>query len=80
LTRVVIGVTFVMRVWGKLKVGAAAVAAHVKWPRTVMAKNIEPALFFFPLPLMFLESVDGVGSLAGSTRPEYVLLIGVEPS
>ena len=45
LCRVVVGIMFLMHVWGKFNAGAAAVAANV------MAKNgLEPAASFLPMP------------------------------
>ena len=59
LVRVVVGVMFLMHVWGKFNAGAAAVAANV------FAKNgIEPALMWAYF-IMFLELVGGICLILG---------------
>ncbi len=72
LTRVVIGIMFVMHVWGKFKVGAAAVAANI------MAKNgLEPALFF-AYAAIFLESVGGVCIIIGLFTRFFAAALAIE--
>lgn len=57
--RIVVGIMFLMHVWGKFKLGAPAVAANV------FAKNgIEPALMWAYV-IMFLELVGGVCLIVG---------------
>jgi len=59
LLRVVVGVMFLMHVWGKFKIGAGAVAANI------MAKNgLEPALTWAYL-VMALEIVGGACIVIG---------------
>ena len=59
LVRVVVGVMFLMHVWGKFKIGAGAVAANI------MAKNgLEPALTWAYL-IMALEVVGGICLIIG---------------
>jgi putative oxidoreductase len=72
LVRIVIGIIFVMHVWGKFKVGAAAVAANV------MAKNgLEPALGF-AYAAMFLESVGGVCLIIGLFTRFFAAALAIE--
>jgi putative oxidoreductase len=72
LVRIVIGVIFVVHVWGKFKVGAAAVAANV------MAKNgLEPALGF-AYAAMFLESVGGVCLIIGLFTRFFAAALAIE--
>ena len=59
LVRVVVGVMFLMHVWGKFKIGAGAVAANI------MAKNgLEPALTWAYL-VMALEVIGGICLVIG---------------
>ena len=72
LVRIVIGIIFVMHVWGKFKVGAAAVAANT------MAKNgLEPALGF-AYAAMFLESVGGVCLIIGLFTRFFAAALAIE--
>ena len=57
--RIVVGVMFLMHVWGKFKIGAGAVAANI------MAKNgLEPALTWAYLT-MALEVIGGICLVIG---------------
>jgi putative oxidoreductase len=59
VVRVVVGVMFLMHVWGKFKIGAGAVAANI------MAKNgLEPALTWAYV-VMALEVVGGICLVLG---------------
>ena len=72
LVRIVIGIIFVMHVWGKFKVGAAAVAGNV------MAKNgLEPSLGF-AYAAMFLESVGGVCLIIGLFTRFFAAALAIE--
>jgi putative oxidoreductase len=72
LVRIVIGIIFVMHVWGKFKVGAAAVAANV------MAKNgLEPAIGF-AYAAMFLESVGGACLIIGLFTRFFAAALAIE--
>ncbi len=72
LVRVVLGVMYIMHVWGKFKLGAGAVAANF------MAKNgLEPALFF-AYAAMFLESVGGVCLIIGLFTRFFAAALAIE--
>jgi putative oxidoreductase len=59
LVRVVVGVMFLMHVWGKFKIGAGAVAANI------MAKNgLEPAVTWAYI-VMALEVIGGICIVIG---------------
>ena len=71
LTRVVIGVMYVMHVWGKFKAGPAAVAGN-------MARyGLEPSVFF-AYSAMFLESVGGVCLIIGLFTRFFAAALAVE--
>jgi putative oxidoreductase len=70
--RVVVGIMFLMHVWGKFNAGAGAVAAGV------MAKNgLEPSLFF-AYAAMFLESVGGVCLIIGLFTRFFAAALAIE--
>jgi putative oxidoreductase len=72
LVRVVVGIMFLMHVWGKFHAGPAAVAANV------MGKNgLEPAIFF-AYAAMFLESVGGVCLIIGLFTRFFAAALAVE--
>jgi putative oxidoreductase len=72
LLRVVVGIMFLMHVWGKFKVGAAAVAAGV------MAKNgLEPSLGF-AYAAMILESVGGACLIIGLFTRFFAAALAIE--
>jgi putative oxidoreductase len=72
IVRIVVGIMFVMHVWGKFNVGPAAVAANV------MAKNgLEPALAF-AYAAMFLESVGGVCLIIGLFTRFFAAALAIE--
>jgi putative oxidoreductase len=70
--RVVVGIMFLMHVWGKFNAGAGAVAANV------MAKNgLEPSLGF-AYAAMFLESVGGVCLIIGLFTRFFAAALAIE--
>jgi putative oxidoreductase len=70
--RVVVGVMFLMHVWGKFNVGPAAVAANV------MAKNgLEPALGF-AYAVMCLEVVGGACLIIGLFTRFFAAALAIE--
>jgi putative oxidoreductase len=70
--RVVVGIMFLMHVWGKFNAGAAAVAAGV------MAKNgLEPSIAF-AYAAMFLESVGGVCLILGLFTRFFAAALAIE--
>jgi putative oxidoreductase len=72
LCRVVVGIMFLMHVWGKFNAGAAAVAANV------MAKNgLEPSLGF-AYAAMGLESVGGVCLIIGLFTRFFAAALAIE--
>ena len=72
LVRVVVGIMFLMHVWGKFNAGAAAVAANV------FAKNgIEPALLWAYF-IMFLELVGGICLILGLFTRFFAAAFAIE--
>lgn len=72
LVRVVVGIMFLMHVWGKFHVGADAVAANV------MAKNgLQPAILF-AYAAIFLESVGGVCIVIGLFTRVFAAALAIE--
>ncbi|HEY1309372.1 MAG TPA: DoxX family protein [Pseudolabrys sp.] len=72
LVRVIVGVMFVMHVWGKFHAGADAVAANV------MAKNgLQPAILF-AYAAMALESVGGVALIIGLFTRFFAAALAIE--
>jgi putative oxidoreductase len=72
LVRVVVGIMFLMHVWGKFNAGAAAVAANV------FAKNgIEPALMW-AYCIMFLEVVGGICLILGLFTRFFAAAFAIE--
>jgi len=72
LVRVIVGIMFVMHVWGKFNAGSPAIAANV------MAKNgLEPALMWAYF-IMFLESVGGVCLIIGLFTRFFAAALAIE--
>jgi len=72
IVRVVVGITFLMRVLGKFKIGAAAVATNV------MAKNgLEPSLAF-AYAAIILEMVGGVCLIIGLFTRFFAAALAIE--
>ena len=72
LVRLVVGIMFLMHVWGKFKVGAAAVGANI------MAKNgLEPGLAF-AYAAMFLETVGGICIIIGLFTRFFAAALAIE--
>jgi len=72
LVRVVVGIMFLMHVWGKFHAGADAVAANV------MAKNgLQPAILF-AYAAIFLESVGGVCIVIGLFTRVFAAALAIE--
>lgn len=70
--RVVVGIMFVMHVWGKFNAGPAAIAANV------MAKNgLQPALLWAYV-IMFFESVGGVCLIIGLFTRFFAAALAIE--
>jgi putative oxidoreductase len=70
--RVVVGIMFLMHVWGKFNAGAATIAANV------FAKNgIEPALMWAYF-IMFLELVGGICLILGLFTRFFAAAFAIE--
>ena len=70
--RVVVGIMFLMHVWGKFNAGAPAIAANV------MAKNgLEPALMWAYV-IMFFESVGGACLIVGLFTRFFAAALAIE--
>jgi putative oxidoreductase len=70
--RVVVGIMFLIHVWGKFHIGADAVATNI------LAKNgVEPALISAYV-IMFLESVGGLCLIAGLFTRFFAAAFAIE--
>jgi len=71
LVRVVVGVMFVMHVWGKFNVGPAAIAAN-------FGKSGLPMPDLFAYAAMFLESVGGACLIIGLFTRFFAAALAIE--
>lgn len=70
--RVILGIMFLMHVWGKFNAGAPAIAANV------LAKNgLEPALMWAYV-IMFFESVGGACLIIGLFTRFFAAALAIE--